>query len=94
MFVLQRVKNPPIPLRDFSSIESMREEINEVVAFLQNPSAFQEMGARAPQVCYSQDITDFFFIIILSKLKLKQKYTSNMKHDALTQGKGKKDNVQ
>lgn len=49
---LQRVKNPPIPLKDFASVESMREEINEVVAFLQNPSAFQEMGARAPRVCY------------------------------------------
>ncbi|KAH9771396.1 putative inactive ATP-dependent zinc metalloprotease FTSHI 5 [Citrus sinensis] len=44
-----RVKNPPIPLTDFASVESMREEINEVVAFLQNPSAFQEMGARAPR---------------------------------------------
>jgi ATP-dependent Zn protease len=67
MFVLQRVKNPPIPLKDFSSVESMREEINEVVAFLQNPSAFQEMGARAPRVCYSQDITDIllFFILFL-----------------------------
>lgn len=50
---MQRVKNPPIPLKDFASIESMREEMNEVVAFLQNPSAFQEMGARAPRVCYS-----------------------------------------
>lgn len=49
---LQRVKNPPIPLKDFASIESMREEINEVVAFLQNPRAFQEMGARAPRVYY------------------------------------------
>lgn len=48
---LQRVKNPPIRLRDFASIDSMREEINEVVAFLQNPSAFQEMGARPPRVC-------------------------------------------
>lgn len=46
---MKRVKNPPIPLKDFSSVESMREEINEVVAFLQNPSAFQEMGARAPR---------------------------------------------
>ncbi|PWA75845.1 Proteasome component (PCI) domain-containing protein [Artemisia annua] len=27
----------------------MREEINEVVAFLQNPRAFQDMGARAPR---------------------------------------------
>ncbi|KAJ8760426.1 hypothetical protein K2173_015093 [Erythroxylum novogranatense] len=46
---MKRVKNPPIPLKDFASIESMREEISEVVAFLQNPSAFQEMGARAPR---------------------------------------------
>ncbi|GLT78028.1 hypothetical protein SLA2020_495780 [Shorea laevis] len=46
---MKRVKNPPIPLKDFASIESMREEMNEVVAFLQNPSAFQEMGARAPR---------------------------------------------
>ncbi|KAJ6883908.1 inactive ATP-dependent zinc metalloprotease FTSHI 5 [Populus alba x Populus x berolinensis] len=46
---MKRVKNPPIPLKDFSSVESMREEINEVVAFLQNPGAFQEMGARAPR---------------------------------------------
>lgn len=30
----------------------MREEINEVVAFLQNPNAFQEMGARAPRVSH------------------------------------------
>lgn len=50
---LQRVKNPPIPLKDFASIESMKEEINEVVAFLKNPGAFQEMGARAPRVCYA-----------------------------------------
>lgn len=48
--VLQRVKKPPIPLKNFASIESMKEEINEVVAFLQNPRAFQEMGARAPRV--------------------------------------------
>ncbi|KAJ4720911.1 ATP-dependent zinc metalloprotease FtsH [Melia azedarach] len=46
---MKRVKIPPIPLKDFASIESMKEEINEVVAFLQNPSAFQEMGARAPR---------------------------------------------
>ncbi|XP_061371353.1 probable inactive ATP-dependent zinc metalloprotease FTSHI 5, chloroplastic [Gastrolobium bilobum] len=46
---MKRVKKPPIPLKNFSSIESMKEEINEVVAFLQNPRAFQEMGARAPR---------------------------------------------
>lgn len=45
------MKNPPIPLKDFASIDSMRDEINEVVAFLQNPSAFQKLGARAPRVC-------------------------------------------
>ena len=53
---MQRVKNPPIPLNQFASIESMREEINEVVAFLRNPRAFQDMGARAPRVCYSKDV--------------------------------------
>ncbi|KAI3453265.1 hypothetical protein Pfo_009928 [Paulownia fortunei] len=46
---MKRIKNPPIRLKDFASVESMREEINEVVAFLQNPHAFQEMGARAPR---------------------------------------------
>lgn len=46
---MKRVKNPPIRLEDFASVESMREEINEVVAFLQNPNAFKEMGARAPK---------------------------------------------
>ncbi|KAF3606914.1 hypothetical protein DY000_02051504 [Brassica cretica] len=46
---MKRVKNPPITLKNFASIESMREEIYEVVAFLQNPKAFQEMGARAPR---------------------------------------------
>lgn len=44
------MKNPPILLKDFASVDSMREEINEVVAFLQNPRAFQDMGARAPRV--------------------------------------------
>ncbi|XP_077215991.1 ftsH extracellular protease family [Tasmannia lanceolata] len=46
---MKRVKNPPIRLKEFASVESMREEINEIVAFLQNPSAFREMGARAPR---------------------------------------------
>ncbi|CAH1414735.1 unnamed protein product [Lactuca virosa] len=46
---MKRVKNPPIRLKDFASVEFMKEEINEVVAFLQNPRAFQEMGARAPR---------------------------------------------
>lgn len=53
---LQRVKNPPIPLKEFASIDSMREEINEVVAFLQNPRAFQDMGARAPRVCLHEQM--------------------------------------
>lgn len=58
------MKNPPIPLKDFASVDSMREEINEVVAFLQNPSAFQEMGARAPRVCDSRDDTFFQSIFV------------------------------
>nr|DAD33160.1 TPA_asm: hypothetical protein HUJ06_012011 [Nelumbo nucifera] len=52
---MKRVKNPPIRLKDFASVESMREEINEVVAFLQNPSAFREMGACAPRGFEKQD---------------------------------------
>ncbi|XP_010926735.1 probable inactive ATP-dependent zinc metalloprotease FTSHI 5, chloroplastic isoform X1 [Elaeis guineensis] len=46
---MKRVKNPPIRLDDFSSIDSMREEINDIVTCLQNPTAFQEKGARAPR---------------------------------------------
>ncbi|KAG6526224.1 hypothetical protein ZIOFF_016206 [Zingiber officinale] len=46
---MKRVKNPPIPLQDFSSVESMREEINDIVTCLRNPRAFQEKGARAPR---------------------------------------------
>lgn len=53
---MQRVKNPPIPLNEFASVDSMREEINEVVAFLRNPRAFQNMGARAPRVSYFKDV--------------------------------------
>ncbi|XP_047261034.1 probable inactive ATP-dependent zinc metalloprotease FTSHI 5, chloroplastic isoform X4 [Capsicum annuum] len=56
---MKRVKNPPIRLKDFASIESMREEINEVVAFLQNPRAFQEMGARAPRAPVIIFVEDF-----------------------------------
>lgn len=48
--MFQRIKSPPIRLKDFASVDSMKEEINEVVAFLRNPNAFQEMGARAPRV--------------------------------------------
>ncbi|GMG99880.1 hypothetical protein Nepgr_001720 [Nepenthes gracilis] len=47
--MMKRVKNPPIRLKDFASIDSMREEIDEVIAFLRNPSAFQKLGARAPR---------------------------------------------
>ncbi|KAL5700933.1 putative inactive ATP-dependent zinc metalloprotease FTSHI 5 [Ranunculus cassubicifolius] len=46
---MKRIKSPPIRLKEFASVDSMREEINEVVAFLQNPGAFREMGARAPK---------------------------------------------
>lgn len=65
---MQRVKNPPIPLKDFASIDSMREEINEVVAFLQNPQAFQEMGAHAPRVCYSQNDAFFPYLFLFISL--------------------------
>ncbi|PIM99004.1 hypothetical protein CDL12_28506 [Handroanthus impetiginosus] len=54
---MKRIKNPPILLKDFTSVEYMREEINEVVAFLQNPTAFQEMGARAPRFSWRKLIS-------------------------------------
>lgn len=44
------MKNPPIRLGDFASVDSMREEINDIVTCLQNPTAFKEKGARAPRV--------------------------------------------
>lgn len=46
---MKRVKNPPIRLDDFSSVDSMRDEINDIVTCLQNPTAFKEKGARAPR---------------------------------------------
>uniref|UniRef100_A0A7N0VGV2 AAA+ ATPase domain-containing protein n=1 Tax=Kalanchoe fedtschenkoi TaxID=63787 RepID=A0A7N0VGV2_KALFE len=46
---MKRVKNPPIPLKDFASVDSMRAEIDDVVAFLQNPHAYQQMGVRPPR---------------------------------------------
>ncbi|KAG0498509.1 hypothetical protein HPP92_003200 [Vanilla planifolia] len=46
---MKRVKNPPIPLSEFSIVESLRDEINDIVTFLQNPRAFSERGARAPR---------------------------------------------
>lgn len=53
----------------------MKEEISEVVAFLQNPMAFQEIGARAPRVCcntkifqYDQALLCFHFNILLLNL--------------------------
>ncbi|XP_027935200.1 probable inactive ATP-dependent zinc metalloprotease FTSHI 5, chloroplastic isoform X2 [Vigna unguiculata] len=56
---MKRVKKPPIPLKNFASVESMKEEINEVVAFLQNPRAFQEMGAQAPRAPVIIFVEDF-----------------------------------
>ncbi|KAL0928493.1 hypothetical protein M5K25_000377 [Dendrobium thyrsiflorum] len=46
---MKRIKNPPIKLDDFASVESMRDEINDIVTCLQNPTAFREKGARAPR---------------------------------------------
>ncbi|KAJ4810110.1 ATP-dependent zinc metalloprotease FtsH [Rhynchospora pubera] len=46
---MKRVKNPPIRLENFANIDSMREEINDIVTCLKDPTAFQERGARAPK---------------------------------------------
>jgi ATP-dependent Zn protease len=47
---MQRIKNPPMRLKDLAGIDAVKEEINEIVAFLRNPKSFQEIGARAPRV--------------------------------------------
>lgn len=67
-FFQQRVKNPPIRLKDFASVDSMREEINEVVAFLRNPSAFTEMGARAPRVLCSLYCLNAMLFLLSSEI--------------------------
>ncbi|KAJ3708584.1 hypothetical protein LUZ61_012289 [Rhynchospora tenuis] len=46
---MKRVKNPPLRLENFANIDSMREEINDIVTCLKDPTAFQERGARAPK---------------------------------------------
>ncbi|XP_020580621.1 probable inactive ATP-dependent zinc metalloprotease FTSHI 5, chloroplastic [Phalaenopsis equestris] len=46
---MKRIRNPPIRLDDFASVESMRDEINDIVTCLQNPAAFKDKGARAPR---------------------------------------------
>lgn len=46
---MKRIKNPPMRLKDMAGIDALKEEINEIVAFLRNPKSFQEVGARAPR---------------------------------------------
>lgn len=46
---MKRIKNPPMRLKDLAGIDAVKEEINEIVAFLRNPKSFQEIGARAPR---------------------------------------------
>lgn len=46
---MKRIKNPPMRLKDMAGIDAVKEEVNEVVAFLRNPKSFQEVGARAPR---------------------------------------------
>ncbi|CAK9878262.1 unnamed protein product [Sphagnum jensenii] len=46
---MKRVKRPEVRLKDFAGIDSVKEEINEVISFLRNPKFFKEMGARPPR---------------------------------------------
>ncbi|KAJ7537789.1 hypothetical protein O6H91_11G022100 [Diphasiastrum complanatum] len=46
---MKRVKQPQVSLKDFAGIETVKEEVNEVITFLKNPNAFKEIGARPPR---------------------------------------------
>eukprot|EP00249_Psilotum_nudum_P022546 c28558_g1_i2 orf=108-4457(+) len=46
---MKRIKQPEVSLKDFSGLEAIKEEIKEIVIFLQNPIMFKEMGARPPR---------------------------------------------
>lgn len=46
---MKRVKRPQVRLQDFAGIDSVKEEILEVISFLRNPQVFKEMGARPPR---------------------------------------------
>ena len=46
---MKRVKRPQVGLTDFAGIDTVKEEINEVISFLRNPKLFKEMGARPPR---------------------------------------------
>lgn len=46
---MKRIKDPDIRLKDFAGLDMVKDEINEIITFLRNPSVFKEMGARPPR---------------------------------------------
>eukprot|EP00850_Spirogloea_muscicola_P021932 SM000268S09748 [mRNA] locus=s268:149412:155595:- [translate_table: standard] len=46
---VQRVKRPEVRLADFAGIDSIKEEILEVITFLRDPRRYKEVGARPPR---------------------------------------------
>eukprot|EP00850_Spirogloea_muscicola_P012212 SM000078S22071 [mRNA] locus=s78:233066:239286:- [translate_table: standard] len=44
-----RVKRPEVRLADFAGIDSIKEEILEVITFLRDPRRYKEVGARPPR---------------------------------------------
>lgn len=46
---MKRVKDPELRLREFAGLDTVKEEINEIVTFLRDPAVFKEMGARPPR---------------------------------------------
>ncbi|CAI5535364.1 unnamed protein product [Closterium sp. Naga37s-1] len=45
----QRVRRPAVRLSDFAGMDAVKEEVQEVITFLRDPSSFQRLGARPPR---------------------------------------------
>ena len=50
LFYVQRIKKPELRLQDFAGLDMVKDEINEIITFLRDPSIFKDMGARPPRV--------------------------------------------
>ncbi|CAI5461677.1 unnamed protein product [Closterium sp. Yama58-4] len=46
---MKRVRRPAVRLSDFAGMDAVKEEVQEVITFLRDPSSFQRLGARPPR---------------------------------------------
>lgn len=46
---MRRIRKPSMRLEDFVGIDPIREEVEEIIAFLRDPRGFTELGAQAPR---------------------------------------------